>query len=423
MSDSDSSIHITQSSFQIPEVPRAPPVSGPPPHITGEAIPDQGETELIVPVELWTENHRNERGDPCDGCPLCLQSPELSLKVQTFQHRAREYQRWTARVEAEEKRIASEHQRREATRNADRLPVEQELNKKKAGKIAAYKGYRELLNENTKNIQQQYKDETSTLRIKLRRDLLEATEAYNDGIRSLEETYQTTIDKLREQLETLQNEQRQARESFQSAAKTELELLQRRAFNSQLEFEQLRKELQAVCPHPSLEDLKSILQRWPVQQSHPQRGTIRCRVCHKIFTLEQITENVRRGGSTLAYSPTPTDCPGGGAGPHGPLGSGPTRPASGSASSSCDSGVSSPKRARSESRRNSPEHGDQRSPKRARQEAGAHTGPEGTLPRDPSPCNPDPSGEETPGRRSPRRGAGGDREHGSVGSPEDFEGL
>ncbi len=93
MSDSSGSIHIIQNTFQIPEVPRAPPVSGPPPHITGEAIPDQGETELIVPVELWTENHRNERGDPCDRCPLCLQNPEVNLKVLTFQHRAREYQR------------------------------------------------------------------------------------------------------------------------------------------------------------------------------------------------------------------------------------------------------------------------------------------------------------------------------------------
>ncbi len=128
-SDSDSSIYIIQNPFQIPKVPGAPPRLGIPPHISEEGIPDQGETELVIPVELWTENHQNERGDPCNGCPSCLQSPELNLKVQTFQQQARKYQRWNKQVQEEENRISTEHQRRETTRDAKLLPLEQELNK------------------------------------------------------------------------------------------------------------------------------------------------------------------------------------------------------------------------------------------------------------------------------------------------------
>jgi hypothetical protein len=264
-----------------------------------------GEEELQETAEVWTTNHRDSQGNPCDGCSECLPTEKLTLLVHQFQTRAKHYQKLELNLSKEEDRIEGEASKREKEQAQARIPLARELETQDKGKFKESIRLRGLFKEERRTLEKTLARGLEKLKGEADADLKEARRSYEAEVQALEKRHQVLTQDLRERLILLEAEQKRAREAFQAAAVVERTILRTRVRTAFEEFEQARDEIQQLCPHPSTETLETILNRWPTQGDAPKPGILRCRVCHQTLTFDQLEENVRRGGSTLAYSPTP----------------------------------------------------------------------------------------------------------------------
>ena len=425
-------------SSDFPRVPRLPPPQGIPPHITGEVPEDRGGEELLPLIEVWTTNHQNSQGDPCDGCAECLGTERLQLLVHQFHERTRQYQALETTLGREEDRIEAEAARQEREQLRARNPLAQELEVQNRGKYRESVRLRALFKEERRNIDRELQRSYSELKGKADSDLQTARERYESEVQTLEARHRALTEDLAVRLATLESQQRRAREAFKAAAEVEKTILQTRVSTALEELERARVEAQQLCPHPTPETLKDILNRWPEQGGIPKTGNLRCRVCHKLLTREQLEENVRRGGNSLTYSPAPVCSarPGGKGGPGaggggtspthtsdpttGPRGGGggrgPTM-ALGTVGPKNEDGPPEPGRASGGASGGASEG---RTLKRAREEEGGDPREEGSIP---SQRGTDSQREGAQGGEGYRRGAGGNGGDGSPHPPESPESL
>ena len=256
---------------------------------------------------MWTANHLDSAGNPCDGCPTCLGSEDSLLypQIQQFQEKAKKYQRWEQRLEEQDKRLKAEEERRELEGSQARNPIQQELEEKSQSKSAGAKRLRQTFETQQEAVKAEYDRGLLELREEADRGLAAAQKRFEEQYRELDRAYQEVATRLTQRLANLEAEQDLARAAFRSAVATERKILRTEAQRAYREFEQERQETQKQCPHPSSEPLTSILKRWPKKGSTPIQGVLRCRVCHKAFSYEQLVENVSRGATNLSYAPTP----------------------------------------------------------------------------------------------------------------------
>ena len=263
---------------------------------------DQGETELVVLEELWTINHTDPHGNPCDGCPTCTKSEALGRQVNTFRARATEYQYLEAQLEHETNRIQTELNRREEEWARARAPLDNELTVENRGRDREARRLERVWAERKKAIKDTYEKECKELQKATDQQLAQARREYEEGFRDLYKDNQSKLRELNHRLSQLKEEQGRSRESFQAAAKTELEILRRRVTSVHRQYDYARSLARQLCPHPSLETLPEILARWPTREGKPAPGILRCRVCHRTWTHEDLVDNVCRGATTLIYN-------------------------------------------------------------------------------------------------------------------------
>ena len=124
-----------QSHLAGPSVPRTvlPNPNQLSPCITGIFPLDQGTEELEVAVEVWTVNHLDNQGNPCDRCPQCVGSEEAA-KTLLLKTRAQEYQTWEKRELQEKASLAQETTKKQNQKEKALLPIHQELEVQKRGK-------------------------------------------------------------------------------------------------------------------------------------------------------------------------------------------------------------------------------------------------------------------------------------------------
>ena len=395
-------------------------------------------------------------GDPCDGCSVCLPSRETLVAVREFHNLARESQKWQERFDKEGERIATEVAKREREQVQARAPIKRELEAEDRLRIQEAGVLRTIYSQQREALQRTYEEEYSQIKHKLNLGREEAKKRFDEEIAALNSRYEALTGDIQQRLQTLKDEQTRATEDFERAVRTELRVLQDQIFQNSKDLDKATEVAKQLCPHPSSETLTEILQNWPTLNGRAYPGTLCCRVCHKTFTYAQIVANVRRGGTTLAYSPIPsrgdgdagTSSTGGPPsrrrrGDGGAFGREPPSPDSPTAASDPTRTSSDPhhtqstasqagKRARGwtfpmEPRPASPESGEGpvepgREVKRVKPEVRDHSEPHSPLPPRGHPSS-DPPREGTPARTNLGRGAGGDRRDESHSPSEGFEGC
>jgi hypothetical protein len=257
-------------------------------------------------VQLWTQNHFTVGGDPCDGCSVCLPSRETLVAVREFHNHARESQKWQDRFDREGERIATEVAKREKEQVQARAPIKRELEAEDRLRIQEAGVLRTIYSQQREALQRAYEEEYSQIKHKLNLGREEAKKRFDEEIAALNGRYEVLTGDIQTRLQTLKEEQARATEDFERAVRTELRVLQDQIFQNSKDLDKATEVAKQLCPHPSSETLTEILQNWPTLNGKAYPGTLCCRVCHKTFTYDQIVENVRRGGTTLAYSPIPS---------------------------------------------------------------------------------------------------------------------
>ena len=256
---------------------------------------------------MWTANHLDSTGNPCEGCPACLEAggSQLHAQIQQFQERARDYQRWEQRLEEHDKRVRTEEEKRELERKQAKNPIKQEWDEEGRTKAAGAKRLRQTYKEQREAVKAGYDRGLLDLQQEADRGLEVARRQFEESHTELDRAYQAAITGLTQRLTNLEAEHEQARVAFRRAVTTEREVLRVEAQRAYRELEQARQVVQRQCPHPSGESLSDTLRRWPKREGKPAPEILRCRVCHQTFNYEQLVENVNRGATNLTYSPTP----------------------------------------------------------------------------------------------------------------------
>ena len=274
------------------------------PCITGVLPLDQGTEELEVAIEVWTVNHLDSQGNPCDGCPQCIGS-EGTAQTRLLKDRAQEYQTWEKREIQERARLAQETTKKQNQKERALLPIQQELEVQKRGRERELRRIKRVYQQQKEEAETAYQGAVEVAQYRKDQALQTAKYQLKEDAEEIQKQYLETLEEIQQRLTQTAEEHQRTFESFQIAVDAEQRVLEQKVHQTYQNFHQLRDYLQTTCPHPSSEPLSITLARWPQKNGTPVPGYLRCRVCHKAFDYQTLALNVQRGATNLSYAPTP----------------------------------------------------------------------------------------------------------------------
>ena len=253
---------------------------------------------------MWTKNHTNPEGEPCDGCLDCLK-PYPEAVLDKLRLRTKEWKNHQRRGEQVEEQLEIEYQELELQIQREKGPLDREVELHDRDHFRETTRLRGIFEDQKAVIFTKLEEGRRKLRVESEAAVREVKDQLDQKLKALNQRHQAVVNDLKERQAVRDRRVEYLRDEAERARKVQRETQTVGLRHLNWQQNSLRQKLQQVCPHPQVETLQSILERWPREQEQLQPGYLKCRVCQKDWSLEELQENVRRGGLTLAYDPIP----------------------------------------------------------------------------------------------------------------------
>ena len=213
-------------------------------------------------MEVWTINHLNSQGNPCDWCPECV-GREDTTKALLLKKLAQDYQEWEKKALQEKASLAQETENKQKQKERALLPIQQELEVQQRGRERELRRIRRVFQQQEREAETSCKETLEVAHYRRDQTLQAAQRQLREDTAEVQQQYREDIEEIQQRLTRTQEEHKRSFEAFQLAAEAEQDVLDKKVGQTYWSFNQVRKSLQESCPHPSSEPLQVTLALWP----------------------------------------------------------------------------------------------------------------------------------------------------------------